>query len=285
MEKKMKKVVCLIVVLALAAPIFAGVNFTVTELTGQKKVQIGYNSSGDTPIGIALKVRVTKGLIKALTSYDNTEFPVYIDYAYTAETGTQGSYDIGEGHPLAKLEAVPGALNLAELPRNMVVVCMGRIQTGIEGPNPGPASVANLVTLELQQDPCNNPKAYVTVSAEATYRGGVVGGGDPLTTNLPVGPVEVTLVTYPACWNNTQCYGDGTRAGGGAPDNMVNNADLNLLKTVYLTNYGQTLYNPCSDFNRDGRINNIDLNILKVNYLMNPTPGLCTPGGTWPPVL
>lgn len=293
----MKKVLCLIAVLALAAPLFAAeVTVNVTD-DGNAKVKIGYDASAvaeaDRPVGIALKVVVTKGRIKALDSYDNTELPVYIDYAYTAETGTPGSYAIGAGQPLAASETVPGALDLGSLPVTMVVVCMGRLQTGVPGPNPGPAIVANLVTLELEQnpaDPCNY--AYVTVSAEAV-RGGIVGAGAAFTTNLPVGPVAVQIVAPPAgpaCWMDAvlgtrQCNGDyaGAAPGDNLPDGNVNSTDFLTLKASYGKSYPDAAYNPCADANRNGSVDSTDFLALKAYYGLS-VPGTCTPGGVWPPL-
>lgn len=225
----MKTFVCILAIFAMTAPLWAqAVDFVVTDADGGQ-VQIGYDASSlveaDRPVGIALKV-VTSGCeITGLVSYDQTEFPAYIDYAYTEEDSGDGYSPLGEGHPLAENENTPGRLELAALGEGNNVttlyICMGRVQDGIAGPNPGPAVVANLVTLQLK-DTTASGNGFVSVYEDTSSRGGVVGGGDPITTDLPEENVEINFGCFPPCLPGYQDWLDygvflGMPAGTG-PD-------------------------------------------------------------------
>jgi hypothetical protein len=167
----MKKLLFILAIIAMTTPMMAQtVDFAVTDLGGGQ-VQIGYANNGvpaaDLPVGIALKVECTGCEIIGLVSYDMDEFPAYIDYAYTEETAGDGYDPLGEGQPLAENEDDPGRLDEAALGvgNNVttVYVCMGRVQDAVPGPNPGPGTVANLVTLQLE-DTTESGNGFVTVS-------------------------------------------------------------------------------------------------------------------------
>jgi hypothetical protein len=206
----MKKLLFILAIIAMTTPMMAQtVDFVGTNNNGQ--VTIGYTNNGvpaaDLPVGIALKIVCTDCQITDLVSFDGTEFPAYIDYAYTEETSGDGYDPLGEGQPLAKEENAPGRLDLAaDLPATTVYVCMGRVQDGVAGPNPGPAAVANLVTLQIAVNE-GAEKGIVAISEDLSSRGGVVGGGDPFATNLPI-EVEVPGGCYPACKPDYQTWLD-----------------------------------------------------------------------------
>ena len=220
----MKKLLFILAIIAMTTPLMAQqVEFSVTDMGGGK-AQIGYANNGvpaaDLPVGIALKVVVSGCEVTGLVSYDNAEFPAYIDFAYSEETVGDGYDPLGEGHPLAKEEDNPGRLDTGvDLPATTVYVCMGRVQDGTPGPNPGPESVVNLVTLQLD---IPGTEGLVSVYEDSSSRGGVVGGGGPFATNLPQegvpidggcysGPdrAEWDAVGQPQCWCcPQQCHGD-----------------------------------------------------------------------------
>jgi hypothetical protein len=210
----MKTFVCILAIFALTTPLWAQtVDFTVSGASS--KVQIGYENNGvsaaNLPVGIALKVVVTGCEITALDSYDNTDFPAYIDYAYTEEDSGDGYSPLGEGHPLAAQENAPGRLELSALGEGNNVttlyICMGRVQDGVAGPNPGPESVANLVTLSVKDTGGDNVGS-VSVYEDTSSRGGVVGGGDPIATNLPVEDVPIEFGCFPPCLPGYQAWLD-----------------------------------------------------------------------------
>jgi hypothetical protein len=135
----MKKLLFILAIIAMTTPMMAQtVDFVVTDL-GDGQVQIGYTNNGvpaaDLPVGIALKVECTGCEVSGLVSYDQAEFPAYIDYAYTEETSGDGYDPLGEGQPLAKEENAPGRLDLAaDLPATTVYFVWAVYRTALRVP-------------------------------------------------------------------------------------------------------------------------------------------------------
>jgi hypothetical protein len=308
----MKKLLFILAIIAMTTPMMAqSVDFVLTDL-GSLQVQIGYANNGvpaaDLPVGIALKVVCTDCEVTGLVDFDNTEFPAYIDFAYSEETAGDGYDPLGEGQPLAKEENIPGRLDTGvDLPATTVYVCMGRVQDAVAGPNPGPEAVVNLVTLQLA---LTGGDATVTVSEDLSSRGGVVGGGDPFATNLPVvlplsdecfpsdDPAydEWVSVGKPECWCYVrQCHGDadGLKTGSAFLGyTYVSVPDLNILASAYLVKDptkgpGLSGNQICADFDHSKtgsaflgytRVSVPDLNILAAYYLVKEqTKGTGTP--------
>ena len=273
----MKKFICLLVVFALTAPLFgAKVDIVVTHVGGGK-VQIGYANDGlpgaEMPVGLALTVDAGGDDITGLVSQDPCQFLVYLDYA----SDDPCNYNISDGHPLAASETAPGALTVpGDFPVSKLVVCMGRLDPCLPGPNPGPDAVVNLVTLQLadgaDSDPCW-PLISVMVSAN-TYRGSVVGNASPVPTNLPQG------IIVPVCWlGTTQCHGDHDNSGG-----QMDTSDFYPFKDAWVTTYaGNTMgtavgeYNPCTDSDQDGTIATPDFYEFK-DYWGQTPPTDCPAG-------
>jgi hypothetical protein len=258
MENKMKKLVCLIAVLALTAPVMADITFTATN-NGDCTFTIGFTADPCTlPVGFGLIVDADPC---QLVSYDSGDsfFDIYIDFA----SDDPCAYTLGAGHPVAKV-AEAGSLTL---PANTAALCMGILSESAP-----PASSTNLATLTI------NAAGTVTISADP-LRGGVVDqNGDPIASNLPI-TVDVTCgVTWPACWDfPNQCYGDAT--GDGATDTN----DWPAFRDSFFKSYPDAAYNPCGDFNRDGTVDTNDWPFFRDNFFKS-LPGDCTPGGVWPPL-
>ena len=298
----MKKLLFILAIIAMTTPMIAQtVDFVVTDLGGLQ-VRIGYANvdtpAADLPVGIALKVVCTDCEVTGLVSYDQTEFPAYIDYAYTEETAGDGYDPLGEGQPLAKEEDAPGRLDTGtDLPATTVYVCMGRVQDGVAGPNPGPGTVVNLVTLQLAD---TGPTPTVTVSEDLSSRGGVVGGGDPFATNLPQ-VVEPDVGCYPSsmpdwavwdevgrpeCWcYPRQCHGDADGLKEGAVKKWyVGSLDVGIMVSawkVYEPPAGPGLDSTqiCADFDhlKEGavkkwRVGSLDVGILVANWKVFEAP-------------
>jgi hypothetical protein len=306
----MKKLLLILAIIAMTTPLMAQtVDFVVTDLGGQ--VQIGYVNNGvpaaDLPVGIALKVVCTGCEVTGLLSYDQAEFPAYIDYAYTEETSGDGYDPLGEGQPLAKEEDAPGRLDLAaDLPATTVYVCMGRVQDGVAGPNPGPGTVVNLVTLDLA-DTTASGDGLVSVYEDLSSRGGVVGGGDPFATNLPVEDTLINFGCYPPCkpdyqtWLDVgspdcwcyphQCYGDADGLLEGALKKWhVGSLDVGILVSAWKIvepSLPATILDStqiCADFDhqvegalKKWRVGSLDVGILVANWkVVDPgVPGDC----------
>jgi len=82
----------------------------------------------------------------------------------------------------------------------------------------------------------------------------------------------------PACWDQTQCYGDSDN------DGQVKGSDFLALKASWYKCHPDPDYDPCADFDRDGCVKGSDFLILKSNWYQTVSDD-CTPGGTWPPQL
>jgi len=266
LEKNMKKLVCLLAVISLAAPLFAANVVNVTLTPSGQNVTVSYAMDGGstfTPVAIGLKADITAGVgcISGSSSY-TANFIVYPDYIYShAGTAFTG------GHPIAK-PAVAGELVLPPTVTS-ASICMAKIVLATPGPNPGPAS-DTLLVLSLQ----GVGSVDLTVSAD-TGRGGVVGSG-AVTTNLPQ---TVSVNCVPQCWT-AMC--DGQANGDADCDTECNFNDYDALYNAFFTDLGvNTLgtaygdHNPCADFDRDGSINFNDYDVLSINFFTTPgtTPG------------
>lgn len=236
-----KSIVLVLMVLLMAVPAMATVNFTAVD-AGSGQLKISYASdAGELPRGIALKITLTGSNGKITGTADvvskDAAYNTNIDYAYSNPVG----YVVGLGHPLAN----PLAAGVVTFPASTFSVCMGVLdETGNQ--LPGPGSSANLITIQLHGDSGGSVCAVVDVDST---RGGVV--GSQLTTNLPLGSVcvaipvaqECMMATHPAytnwstyagkadCWcYQKQCRADADGMNGpGAGPFPVSQDDLVIL--------------------------------------------------------
>ena len=174
----MKKLIAIIAVVALAAPLYAAEVTVTASDAGDGKLQIGITSTGpsdpNVPIGISFVVSLSDGANigvdpnVAVLSTDPT-YNVYIDAAF--ELGS--SWTLGASHPLAHTDQAgfpdPNASSFS--------VSMGRL-------DPAPHSalnIPNLLTIQLLQGAgaeaeCGSTSFNVTIQDD-TLRGGNVGAG------------------------------------------------------------------------------------------------------------
>lgn len=288
-----------IMVLVVAVPAMAAVNFTATD-AGNGKLQIAYTTTdGDLPRGVAMRINLTDGAMVDTTAavVVDPAFNTFIDYAFT-----QGqSYAIGSGHPLAKATEA-GALdaNASDFSISMGVLD----QTGAQGA--GPASSANLITIQLLKGTANQTTVTITGDTLRGPASGVV--GSVLTSNLPQtvvvtflsDPIKSTAPFYadwvsfgkPNCWAYARnCRGDADGKSQGSAIlgfAYVFSNDLNVLISGW--NIKEAPKGPgimsipnavCADFNRDkqgsailgyARVFSNDLNILIANWNIKEAP-------------
>ena len=231
----MKKLICLLAVMFMAAPVLADMNIVGEDLgSGQLKLSY-YTDGGEEPRGVAIKLSMSnnatiEGAVDVLSV--NPLFNTNIDYAYEDPC----SYNIGDGHPLADPDN-PGVPDFGT-GISVVTVCMGVLDPcGNQAPAGGGGTAedpCDLITLQLY-DPCEAGSTVVTVSADE-LRSTTGAVGSTIVVQYP-GGVTVTFFTPcfpqdhpdyaqwqlmgelhgwkwgansgPLCWcNPRQCHGD-----------------------------------------------------------------------------
>jgi hypothetical protein len=292
-----------ILVLVVAVPAMAVVNFTVTGTTdGSGLVTISYVATdGDLPRGVALRVGLSDGAVVDTTTAAVVDpmFNTFIDWAYS----NPQNFQVGQGNPLANpIAAGVLAGNASDFSISMGVLD----QTGKQ--LAGPATSANLITLKLIKGTAD--QTTVTVSGD-TLRGpasGVV--GSVLTSNLtqtgivkfgtPPLCVKDTAPFYndwvafgkPNCWcyaRNCKGDADGLKQGSAVTGYwFVGTNDLNILVAAWQVKEAPkgpgiaTIANGiCADFARDKqgsavtgywRVGTNDLNKLVASWQIKEAP-------------
>jgi len=241
----MKKLVCLLAVFALTAPVFGTGALTIIGSfdNAAKTATVAY--TGNDPLGIALVLdcgasgATFTGYVAASA---DSFFDVFIDYAYS-----NPPYALGTGNPVAN----PNAAGVLALPAAKVSLCLGHLQ--------GPASTTKILAkLHVASIPAGG--GSITVTAD-TLRGSAVDAagamtisGLPLTINLAV----------PVCLGDIN--GDGTRSGADilAINTLINQFGSGKPKAVPSSD---PHYTAAGDYNSDGVISGAD--ILAINTLIN----------------
>ncbi len=262
MENFMKKLVCLLMVLGLVAPVMAGeITFTAVD-NANGTFTLGYSSyNGDAPVGIALVLSNNDSVDFIDFTAVDSFFDIYIDAAH--DLGAAYDPDTNGGEAVAN----PNAAGALALPANPISLCMGELDAA-DAPAAG---IIGTIALDMAK---GDPDVDVTIVTD-DLRGGVVDVMAAAMTVNSGNPITVT-VTFPndnpyagTCWDNTQCaiqhLGDATC------DGRVNAPDLAKLKLSWLKGFGNPAYNCCANFNRTSSVNAPDLAILKLNWLTGTT--------------
>jgi len=295
----MKKVVCLIAVLALTASVFAAEPITITATvdTAAKTLTLGYNATGATkPVGFSFIVSATGGAISAVSNADSF-FDVFIDFAASDPAAYAAGANPATGvlagaHPLALTDAA----GKATLPAAAVAISAAELANVATIPATGTICVLTYA--------CDGTDPIAITFAEDTLRGGIVDtAGDAMAATLPgaveipcgvppclyvgqvfsytgAGPAVTLTVTQamvdrwvalgnPSCW----CCLAQKAGNGVATNTRVDTGDLNELKQSWNKSSTAVGYKPCADYNLSGRVDTADLNVLKSHW--NRTVGGC----------
>ncbi len=296
----MKKVVCLIAVLALTASVFAAEPITITATVNAtaKTLTLGYNATGATkPVGFSFIVSATGGKV-ALAGINKADsfFDVFIDFASDDPAAYQAGADPATGvwsaaHMLAKADEA-GA---ATLPAAVFSISAAELANVATIPATGTICVLTYT--------CDGTTPIAITFAEDTLRGGIVDtAGVAMTATLPgaveipcltdclyvgqvfsyagAGPAVTLTVTQamvdrwvalgkPNCW----CCLAQKAGNGVATNTRVDTGDLNELKQSWNKSSTAVGYKPCADYNLSGRVDTADLNVLKSHW--NKTTGGC----------
>jgi hypothetical protein len=251
----MKKLLSLLLVCALSAPLFAGaVNLTSTD-NGDGTCTIKMEITDGSVVGIALDVAVNAGPDLTAVAVDSF-FDIFIDAAYDEETGGDG-YTYGEGQPVCLVDG-PGATDIATAMAGSrtFAVCAGGLGGAAKPLTAAPAAPTTVDLLVLT----GADGAAGTIDLNA-IRGGIV-CADATAATVTGNPLawSISVVT-------TDCWGcAGQNLGDASGDGNINFADLVALKAAFGSSTGAPNYNKCADFDRSGTINFGDLVILKQNF-------------------
>jgi len=277
----MKKLVCLLTVLAFAAPAMAD-PCNIVEITGEDagngQLRVSYEvdpCSPDDLVGIALLFECSDATIDpcdpcTVVSTDPC-LPVYMDYAHDQIPDgwdpcdydpCDPPYEIGDGVPIAD-PCGPGVLGAEG---TNFVLCMAQV---VDPCTTIPKGVKReLAVVQLKKG--SGSSTYVLISAEVSLRGGAV--GSEFIVNVPAAPgVEVTFEGPPECWDILEC--GGQPQGDFSCDGSVNLTDLGDIRDAWGTNYltdplgtGPGEYNCCADSNHDGSVNLTDLGDIRTGW-------------------
>jgi hypothetical protein len=240
----MRKLVCLLAVALMAAPVLAGsVAVTVDDSTaGQAVITL----TGDAGIvGIGLEVSCTAGAIDDLAV--DSFFDIFIDLAHDEVAGD--GYAYGEGSEAgANAAAEVAVAGKKDLPAAEFAICAG----GLEDSETDTAPTTATVTL------ISAAGATGTVDINIP-RGGIVDADGAMTvTGLPA---NFTIQpSGPACWNHP-CF----TSGDANNDGFITFLDLQAV----IDAWGG--YDECADFNKDGFVTFLDLQVILDSW-GNPCP-------------
>jgi len=287
-------------VLVVAVPAMAVVNFTATD-AGSGKLQIAYTTTdGDLPRGVALRISLSDAAVVDTTAavFVDPKFNTFIDWAYSNPL----NYQVGNGNPLA----LPTAAGALTADASDFSVSMGVLdQAG--GQAAGPASSANLITIQLKKGTADQTTVTITGDTLRGPASGVV--GSVLTSNLSqtvvvkfvvdeaiksTAPIYADWAAFgkPACWayaRNCKGDADGKQVGNPAQGySYVTTADLNVLisgwnikeapKGAGIMSVANAI---CADFARNAvgnpaqgyaRVTTADLNILIGSWNIKEAP-------------
>lgn len=275
----MKKTLAALLVLALVAPAMA-VTFTASD-AGSGVLKIDYTlASGEVLRGMALKLTRTSGDATVAAGEDVAApaFNTFIDYAFSNPTG----YDVGEGHPVAKVDG-PG---VAALPASTFSISVGYLDD--EGKAQAGITTNGSINVKLT----GSGQSCFDIELDS-LRGGVVGDNvvapaadwkinqcvvigvsckDKLTTTqLALYNRYVTAGKDPSswCWQ-FQCRGDATNSEQGSITKVrIGSADLSLLLASW-NKRPETGADPRCDFDHaeQGSITKVSVGSTDLSYLL-----------------
>jgi hypothetical protein len=164
----MKKIVLVLAVLIMAAPLFAaGIKFTATPAEGSCTISYEVVYGTSTPVAMALNVDVTSGASIASIDGIDSFFDVFIDLAYDMEQASQGSYTYVPNNPSGSPAAKQDQAGEQALPSSNFCISMGGLG-GMDGNNLVPAGPSGTVAV-LHADAAS--AGLITVNS---LRGGIV---------------------------------------------------------------------------------------------------------------
>jgi len=299
----MRKVLPILLAIAIAAPALADVTVSVSD-AGSETAQIALAIDGGAVVrGVALKVTITGAELAAIADVTDVmaAFNAYIDYYYSNPGFFGGLADEtalpGTGaHALADPDA---AGVLATLPANTFVISLGALDNS---GNQGGVTAGGLLC-KIKLSNFAGTSAQVCIEPDA-LRGGIV--GDNLGTvsatacaDIAVGVLpcrerltaaeKVDYDAYvaagkdPSCWCwQFQCHGDVDNATETALKYRIYNADIAAIVANWKAKI--TTANPCADIDHAAetalkyRVYNADIAKVVANWKKKDSALTSCPG-------
>ena len=278
----MKRLLCLLAVVALTAPTFADVTIVVTSNPGLKGVVTYTNDETERVRAMALDISVDEGaVITGISGYKTDGYSSSDDQGY-------GIYmtSIDLSTPESPVWGAPDAdpadndYSVGKVPGSDITVELGSLYDPDVQADAPVLVGGELFTITVD-------KACCVSIALNTDIGGIVLEGDPPTQANLGGGSGGCISGVPPCWNYlSQCHGDTDGDGD------VDTVDWPTFRDGFACKYPEQCYidHVCGDLDHDGDIDTVDWPDFRDNFAekdMCPNDGRnlcdCTPGGTWPP--
>jgi hypothetical protein len=256
----MKKLLTMIAVFALTAPVFADVGDPNVEITCEK--QVGGQYDGLLRVDYEVLVEdvdpgLMRGIALDITTSNTATIEDIVGYDAEDDTVPADSTQIGSGYVvyMGSIEFNPNDPNYVtsfgdpvapgtypdtagQLGSTGITVEMGSLYP--EGGTAPPAS-GTLFYLEIDCQEEDPPETVITIAANTTRGGCVMESGSPAN----VVSAGCTFQCIPPCWS-FPCFPYGDYDGDG---NITYNEDV-----LPLINAWGNYYDPCCDKNMDGNI-------------------------------
>ncbi len=291
----MKKIFFALIIVILAAPVWADITITATDL-GDGKVAIDYSGT-ERARAFALDITVSAGAIVSIDNYpkgDNNSgygiFPANFSrfISVNPETGEVDDWNIADYTPVANADD-PGALE--GLGSNGITIEMGSLYDAN-----APALAGRLCTITCSEE------CLISVTTNAIRGNVVLEDGSEATvvlggaTERPVsGAVSASAfsalssvqrsqweaVGRPSCWlrsvNPRQCHGDADGNSQSSSKYWVSTNDLDILISAWNKPLSALTGNQiCADFDHRAqsgyRVSTNDLDILIANWQIADGP-------------
>ena len=263
----MKKLICALVVLVMASPVWADVNITASVVVdacepNKATVTVTFDASGESNNVRAYAVDITLEGDAAITDVTCADNGYYV---YPGSIAISSSGEVDDWGSCLCDSSYAGTQQ--GLDSNGVTVEMGSLY---EDGQPAPADVNTMVVLDIVG--CGDVNVVVALNA---IRGGVVMENPDEPVNVNLTGDSCTLVCgwwYPPCWDDPQqCHGD---ADG---DGDVDTVDWPGFRDGFGKSCPDPDYRPCADFDRDGDIDTVDWPQFR-DWFGNFPPADCIPG-------
>jgi len=285
----MKKVLLVILAIAIASPAMAAVTLTSSVSGLTATVGYSWDGTGARPRAFALTVAVTGGNVSAVTATKtgvsaagSLGFGIFPGTIQINTDGTVANYNTP-----VEPATLPGATGTG-IGTSSVVLALGSLYN-VANTGDVPANSGNLFSFTISAG------TSATVTPETAYRGGVIGEDAAAITVAPItisfaAPecMKATAAAYndwvqfgkPTCWCYArQCRGDinGTGAGTSPSKKWVTSTDLTAFKLAYnIANSALPAGGICADLNHTGtpstysltqkRVTSTDLTTFKLYY-------------------